>query len=169
MQPSDRERLEARKQRLRATLIRSRDGEYLRPLVTTLRQPPTRCSRVSVRALASILGPVMALEGKGDRIDWAQLPEGACNVWDTRPDRDALFRRALGELARPTDRIIVAWHPLRAGLRIRAGDADRLAPDILDAAPDLWVVPADRPGWLIEVAHFDHQVCYARTLARRVP
>ncbi len=168
MQPSDRARLEARKQRLQAKLARARAGQYLRPLIPLLRQSGTRCSRVGVRALAPILAPVTALEGRGERVDWSRLPGAVRRVWTTRPERDALFRTALSELIRPDARVVVVWHPLSAGLRLRAEDADRLAPQILDAAPEVWVAPPDRPGWLIEAALFDQEVCYASGLIRPV-
>ncbi len=168
MQPSDRERLEARKRRLQAKLARAREGEYLRPLIPVLRQSPVRASRLGVRALTPILAPVMALEGRGERVDWSRLSGGVCGVWTTRPERDALFRTALADLTRPDDRVVVVWHPLSAGLRLRAVDADRLAPQILDAAPEAWVIPADRPGWLIEAALFDQELCYASGLIRPV-
>ncbi len=169
MQPSDRERLEAGKRRLRARLARAREGEYIRPLIPNLRQPRTRCSRVSVRALAPILAPIMALEGRSERVDWSRLPGGVCHAWEAWPERDALFRRALAELTGRDDRVVAIWHPLSAGLRLRARDADRLAPQILDAATEVWILPAERPGWLIEVARFDQEVCYAPSLIRSLP
>jgi hypothetical protein len=168
MDQTDRDRLEFKKARTRARLARAHEGQYLRPLIVPLRRSGLRCSRVGARALSTLLAPVVGLDGRDGRIDWARLPDGTCRAWTSREKRDDLFRHALEALARPSDRILVVWHPMFAGLRIRAGDAAGLTTALLDAAPEVWVLPADRPGWLIESALFDNEICFARTLTRAV-
>jgi hypothetical protein len=60
--------------------------------------------------------------------------------------------------------VAVVWSPFHAGLRIRALDLARYATTVLDAETEVWIVAAVGGPWLIEVSHWDHEVCHTRSM-----
>ncbi|HEY0113356.1 MAG TPA: hypothetical protein VGB59_09435 [Allosphingosinicella sp.] len=116
---------------------------------------PERC-REALGSLAS--GP-----GQDERLLWAPIPNGICERWGSKAERDDLLRRALARCAAKAEtKVAVVWHPFEAGLRLSAGDLALHAGPILDAGDGgtIWIVAADGGSWLIETAYWDRELCW---------
>lgn len=156
------EKLQRLKARQRARMRRIEDGRYLRPLLPVLRAAGVRGRRLAPEAVQRLVAPFAGLPGRDERFDWSRIPGGERRWHETDQDRGAAVREALSACGRPGERLAVIWHTHAAGFRLRAEDLlARLAP-ILDAGTEVWIVSADRPGWIIEVARFDREVCWLR-------
>lgn len=164
MDKTDLSRLEVLKTRLRARLERTREGEYFRSVLPILRSSKVRGRRVNIPQVASAIRATAHMPGLGDRIDWSKVPNGNRFFWERREERDSQVCTALQKLALPDERVVVVWYPEAAGLLLKAAEVCRLASSLLDVAPNVWVVPVQSAEWLIEVDHFDHEVCFGRTV-----
>lgn len=156
------QKLQRLKARQRARMRRIEEGRYLRPLLPVLRAAGVRGRRLAPEAVQRLVAPFAGLPGRDERLDWWSIPDGERRRHETDQDRDAAMREALSACSRPGERLAVIWHTHAAGFRLRAEDLLACLAPILDAAPEVWIVSADHPDWIIEVARFDREVCWLK-------
>ena len=118
---------------------------------------PARC-REALGRLAS--GP-----GRDERLLWDEVPDSTCAAWASDAERDSLLREALAGCAPGGEAVALVWHPFEAGLRIAAADLAEAAGAVLDQSHDtVWIVAAAGGPWLIEIAYWDREVCWTRSM-----
>lgn len=118
---------------------------------------PEQCRR-SLGTLAD--GP-----GQDERLLWTHLEEGVCRPWADRDERDRLLKDALAACTAPDETVAVIWHTHEAGLRLKSRDLAEHSALILDPHGDtIWIVAAAGGRWLIELAYWDRELCYIRSM-----
>jgi hypothetical protein len=129
-----------------------------------LRREGVRCAKLMPEACRHALGTLASGPGRDERLDWTVIRNGSCRTWTSDEERNRLVASALAACTRPEARVAVVWSPFSAGLRIGADDLARHADAILDEATEIWIVAADGGPWLIEVSHWDREVCHTRSM-----
>ena len=164
----DAERREALVEKRRLLQLRQRRQEIsrtFREFAPALRAAGVRCAKLMPARFEAILGPVLHAPGQDERLLWAPIPNGVCNLWSSPGERDLLVRQALHACVAPEERVAVIFHTAEAGLLISAANLSRHAPLILGDRPDtIWIVAAACGPWLIELAFWDREVCYTESL-----
>lgn len=156
------EKLQRLKARQRARMRRIEEARYLRPLLPVLRAAGVRGRRLAPEAVLRLVAPFTDLPGQDERLDWWSIPGGERRRHETDQARDAAVCEALSACRRPGERLAVVWHTHAAGFRLRTEDFLACLAPILDAGTEVWIVSADRPDWIIEVARFDREVCWLK-------
>ena len=118
---------------------------------------PSRCREA--------LGPLTSGPGRDERLLWNRVPGRSCETWTSKEQRDDLVRQALSACTDASASVAVIWHTVNAGLRIRARDLAAHASPILEVQPGtIWIAAAQGGPWLIEVAFWDQEVCFAPSM-----
>ena len=160
-----RARLLERRKLAQLRLHRAELSRTFRSVGRILCEREVRFSKLMPSRCREALGPLIGGPGRDERLLWDHVPGRRCESWTSDGHRDALVRQALSTCTDAATPVAIVWHTATAGLRISADDLAAHAAPILDAERDtIWIVAAHGGPWLIEVAFWDKEVCFAPSM-----
>jgi hypothetical protein len=163
--PDRRARLVEKRRLAQLRLSRALLSRAFRSVGRILCERDVRFSKLMPSRCVEVLGPLVSGPGQDERLLWDRVPGRSCDTWTSNEHRDDLLRQALSACTHADAPVAVIWHPASAGLRIGAPDLAAHAAPILDGEPGtIWIVAAHGGPWLIEIAFWDKEVCFARSM-----
>lgn len=163
MEEAQRARLIERRRLAQLRRERAAASAAFRGVAPLLCERGVRFSKLVPERCRAALGTLASGPGRDERLLWGPTADGTCRGWETEAERNALLRRALAGCTGAETKVAVVWHPFRAGLRIAAAALAVHAGPVLEAGAGdtTWIVAADGGPWLIEVAWWDWEICWA--------
>lgn len=166
MDEAQRARLIERRRMAQLRSARAAVSEKFRSVAPALRAAGVRAAKLVPARCRAALGPLTGGPGRDERLLWDKVPDATCRYWRDEAERDALVRAALACCAAPDTRVALVWHSFEAGLSIPAGDLAAHAASVIGAGDGgtTWIAAAEGGPWLIEVAYWDREVCWTRSM-----
>lgn len=163
MDPARRTALAERRRLLDLRRRRTEQSAAFRRVAVPLCAAGVRFSKLVPSRNAALFGPLTAGPGQDEELDFACIADAQIVSWSTSAERDALCRRVLAAVAGEDESVALVWHPVIAGIRLRASALRAHITPLLDQGrgQTTWIASAAGGRWLVQVGFWSRTISYA--------